>query len=513
MELGSVVKGLPIPSKASFRLHALCVFFGLASFVWGYNIGVMGTIYVHPGFKKALNKPDASKKGLITAIYYLGTWISYIFISHPIADILGRRWAAFTGVFVTCIGAAFQAGARPGSGALAMMIIGRIICGLGLAVVSTSVPLYQSEIAPAKQRGRYVVMNHVGLVAGLAVAFWVGYAFSGWTTSNGNFYGWRLSLMVQYIPAVIFFVGIPFCPETPRWLVQKGQIHQAQKSLAYLRDADLSSDIVTMELEEIRASVEAHKAAPESKWTSLFTHRPLFNRLWRAALLQFMAQMCGNTSMKYYLPTIFASLGIEHRLTLLIGGIESTLKIGCTIIDMVLIDRAGRRSTLIVGCVVMAIALLINGALPLAYPNNENRASDYACIVFIFFYTFGYSIGFGPAAWVYGAEIFPTNLRARGLNFAASGGSIGSIIVAQVWPVGMDTIGSKTYFFFMAINIISGIIVYFFYPETKRKSLEEMDAVFGDHRIAHLLNPPEDTTYDSPTENITVRPKNSGVGT
>lgn len=103
----------------------------------------MGTIYVHPGFKNALNNPGATRKGLITGIYYLGTWTSYIFISHPVTDYLGRRWASFTGVFITGIGAAFQAGARHGSGALAMMIIGRIICGLGLAIVSTAVPLYQ----------------------------------------------------------------------------------------------------------------------------------------------------------------------------------------------------------------------------------------------------------------------------------------------------------------------------------------------------------------------------------
>jgi len=136
-------------------------------------------------------------------------------------------------------------------------------------------------------------------------------------------------------------------------------VDRAQASLAYFRDADPEGDEVTIELESIQANVAAHKAAPESSWTVLFTHKPLFRRLWRAALLQFMAQMCGNTAMKYYLPSIFASLGIEHRLTLLISGIESTLKIGCTIIEMMIIDKVGRRTTLVVGCVVMGIALLV----------------------------------------------------------------------------------------------------------------------------------------------------------
>jgi MFS family permease len=107
-----------------------------------YNIGIIATIYTHPGFKSTLHHPKASKTGLITAIYYLGTWLSYVFLSHPASDRLGRRYAAVLGMLITCVGAALQAGAD-GKGAFAMFIIGRIVCGLGLAIVSTSVPLYQ----------------------------------------------------------------------------------------------------------------------------------------------------------------------------------------------------------------------------------------------------------------------------------------------------------------------------------------------------------------------------------
>jgi MFS family permease len=102
----------------------------------------MATIYVHPGFLRSLHKPTKATTGLITSIYYVGTWLSYLFVSHPLADRFGRRVAAATGVFVTGIGAAVQTGANAESG-LAMMIVGRIICGFGLAIVSTSVPLYQ----------------------------------------------------------------------------------------------------------------------------------------------------------------------------------------------------------------------------------------------------------------------------------------------------------------------------------------------------------------------------------
>ena len=393
------------------------------------------------------------------------------------SDYLGRRYAALIGTFVVCFGSALQAGAT-GGGAYAMVIAGRIIAGVGVAMVSTSVPLYQSEIAPARQRGRFVVMNHIGMVGGLATGFWVGYAMTFWETPRGVYNGWRVALSVQFLPAVIFMAGLPLLPETPRWLVEHDQLERAHATLFYLREGLCPADDTQHEFDEICADVTEFRASGLN-WTSLFSEPSLRRRLWRAALLQFMAQMCGATAMKYYLPTLFKALGLGTRLSLLAGGIESTLKIGCTVLEMLIIDRAGRRVTLTAGAAVMSVAMLINGALPLAYPNNVNRASDYACIVFIFVYSLGYSMGFGPASWVYGSEIFPTSLRARGLNLSASGGAIGSIVVAQVWPVGVDHLGSRIYFFFMAINMVCVPIIWFLYPETKNRPLEEMDALFG----------------------------------
>jgi MFS family permease len=119
-----------------------------------YNIGILATVYVSPGFIKALSKPTASQTGLITAIYYLGTWTSYVFLSAPISDRLGRRYSALTGTVVTCVGAAIQAGAK-GNGAFALMIIGRIICGFGNAIISTSVPLYQRLEVSCSCSGRW----------------------------------------------------------------------------------------------------------------------------------------------------------------------------------------------------------------------------------------------------------------------------------------------------------------------------------------------------------------------
>ncbi|KAI0517917.1 general substrate transporter [Xylaria bambusicola] len=464
-------------SKAVLRLHLLCIFFAIGSFVWGYHIGILSSVLVHPGFRRAMGYPTASEKGVITAIYYLGTWVSYIFVSHPVSDRLGRRYAALTGIVVVAIATAIEAGAS-GPGAYSMMIVGRVISGLGIGMISTSVPLYQSEVAPAGKRGKYVVLNHVGFVVGLASGFWVGYGVTFWSDSAyGQYVSWRFSLAINLVPSLIFGVGLPFLPETPRWLVEHGYYDRALRSLHWLREGSFTNEQIHAELARIRDDVEEYKGY--TSWTMLFRDPNLFSRLWRASLLQFMAQMCGAAAMKYYLPTLLEKLGLSTRVALMAGGIESTLKIGMTIIEMLLIDRLGRRVTLVSGTLAMGFALLINGVLGQVYPSNTNRAADIVCVVFIFVYALGYSMGFGPAAWVYGSEIFPTAVRARGLNFSASGTSIGSIVAAQVWPVGIETIGSKIYFFFMAINFACIPIILLFYPETKGVSLEDMGTLFN----------------------------------
>ncbi|KAK3349478.1 general substrate transporter [Lasiosphaeria hispida] len=473
-------------SKASWRLHYFCLFLALGSFVWGYNVGVLASVLVHPGFKETLGSPDASVNGLITGVYYIGTWLSYIFLAHPAADRLGRRYAALVGMLVMSVGQGLQAGAI-GPGALAMVMSGRIIAGMGTGIVSTSVPLYQSEVAPPKHRGRFVVMNHIGFVAGLATGFWVGYAMTFWNNARGQLVGWRFSLGLSLIPAILFLAGIPFMYDSPRWLVEHGHNEVAMKTLQYYRDGYYSPEEVLTELDEIERSVASFKASGLT-WISLFTDASLFARLWRSALLQFMGQMCGATAMKYYLPTLLKALGLSPRLALLAGGIESTLKIGCTLVDMLIIDKVGRRITLTAGAAVMAVAMLINGALPQIYPGNTNRVADFVCVVFVFIYSFGYSMGFGSAAWVYGSEIFPTAIRARGLSFAASGGAVASVAVSHIWPVGIATIGSKIYFFFMAVNLVCVPIIWLLYPETKGRSLEDMDVLFGGSPTVSMEN-------------------------
>jgi hypothetical protein len=144
----------------------------------------------------------------------------------------------------------------------------------------------------------------------------------------------------------------------PRWLVEHGKTEQALETLQFYREGYYSADETELELSEIERSVAVFRISGVT-WTSLFTDGGLFARMWRAALLQFMSQMCGAAAMKYYLSILLRALGFSRRASLLVGGIETTLKIACTVAEMLIIDKVGRRVTLVAASTVMAIALMV----------------------------------------------------------------------------------------------------------------------------------------------------------
>lgn len=223
---------------------------------------------------------------------------------------------------------------------------------------------------------------------------------------------------------------------------------QARKVLHWLREGTADHESITHELRVIAIDIDARSSlifdnspttsvpalspSPPVKRNSfialslsLFRDPSLRARLWRAFLLQFLAQMCGAAAMKYYLPSLLEALGLNTRLALMAGALEMTLKIGMAVVEMWVIDRFGRRLCLVGGSLIMAVAMLvryseirvferhaltshneqINGILPLVYPNNTSRPADVICIIFIFIYAMGYSLGLGPAAWIYSSEV------------------------------------------------------------------------------------------------------------
>ncbi|RDA82567.1 hypothetical protein CP532_1062 [Ophiocordyceps camponoti-leonardi (nom. inval.)] len=367
------------------QLKALTILLSIGASTWGTSIGIVAPLLA------SLDKSStALNRGSITAAYYLGALPSYLLLGPRAADRYGRKGGLLIGTLLLCVGAVIVFVAVSGIGGKGwtttmVMLLGRCVTGIGCAVVSALVPIYASEVAPGRHRGKM----------------------------------------------------------SPRWLTQKQQ--------------QLSS-------------------SPPSSSPPSPPQRPL---LLRAFTLQLMSQLCGATAAKYYFPHLLHNLGVPTRTALFAGAVEMTTKLLITPLDMWAIDSLGRRFCLLAGCLLMAFALLINGTLPLLYPHNSSPLADAICVAFIFIYAFGYSFGLGPASWVYSSEIFPTPVRARGLNWAASGGALGSLVVSFIWPIGLAHLGSVVYFFFMAFNLACVPIIYIFYPETKGRALEDMDVLFA----------------------------------
>ncbi|KAK2001485.1 general substrate transporter [Colletotrichum falcatum] len=436
----------------------------------------MGTVIANNGFDDATGHMPLPKKGYIISSYYLGTSISYLLLSHPLSDWLGRRYAALVGTMVVSTGAILQVISN-GATSFSTMIAGRIVSGLGVAIVSTSVPLYQAEVSPAKKRGHFVTVNHVGFIAGIATGLWIGYFVRFWRSRTGEFWGWRLSILLEIVPALIFGLGLPWIPETPRWLIEHGKKDEARLTLRWLREGTIDDEQIDNEFSAIIDDTEEYHQSGLN-WLSLLKEKALFARLWRAMLLQFMSQVCGASGIKYYLPYLLESLGLGMGVAVMAAAIEMTVKIFFTVLEMFIIDRFGRRNCLAAGCAIMAVSLLINAALTQLYGYARNTAASVVCITFIFVYAMGFSIGFGPVTWIYNTEIFPTSVRARGLNFASVGGSFGATIATIGWSYALS-FRNDIHFFFSAINIICIPVIYTFFPETKGRGLEDMDALFG----------------------------------
>lgn len=179
----------------------------------------------------------------------------------------------------------------------------------------------------------------------------------------------------------VFHSGLTFPIFRPRWLLEQRRPLDAQKSLQYLRGCDESPEAVSQELTDIKENIELHNTIEEAPWHVLFSDRNLFARLWRSAVLQFMAQMCGATAIKYYLPTVFLALGLSKDLSLMAGGIESTLKIGCSVIEMLIIDKLGRRRTLLLGSFIMSVSMLVCSVHFLGYSVQFSRANHHRSTV------------------------------------------------------------------------------------------------------------------------------------
>ncbi|MGM7721370.1 sugar porter family MFS transporter [Metabacillus sp. Hm71] len=426
----------------------LIYFFGaLGGLLFGYDTGVISGALL---FIKDDLGLTPFMEGLVVSGVLIGALVGAAFCG-PFADRVGRKKA------IIWLGVLFSIGAIGTglAGNVEVLILFRIELGVAVGGASAIVPLYLSEMAPAAIRGRVASLNTLMNAIGILLAYLINYAFS----SSGR---WDWMLLLAVIPSLLLMIGMLFMPESPRWLLQNNREDEARKVLLLTRDADnIESEI--RNIKELK---------PEGK----VPLSELFSPLMRPILLigvgvAVFQQIIGTNTIIYYTPTILADSGMGSS-----SAIAGTIGIGIvnvlfTIIGTLLIDKIGRRMLMLIGNIGMSIALGILGVSTLFF-----QAPSWLLLGCLCLFMVAYSASWGMVAWVVLAEIFPLKIRGTAVGFASTSLWLANIVVSLSFPVLLRSLGSSVLFLIYAtIGIVAFLFVMKFVPETKGKTLEEIE--------------------------------------
>ncbi|PYH48726.1 general substrate transporter [Aspergillus saccharolyticus JOP 1030-1] len=418
---------------------------------------------------------NATGQGAVVASYTLGALIGALSCT-VVGDVLGRRRTIFVGALIALIGQALECTAF----ALSHFVVGRVILGVGVGMLSATVPVWQSECSPAAQRGRNVVLTGMFIALGFALTQWVNFGFYHMQSASA---AWRVSLAIPSVFSFVVMGSIFFLPESPRWLVMANRSDEAQRTLAALRGDDPNSLEVLAELRAFEVSLEETAAHRHSlKLRDIFTmgEEKLLYRFLLCIVLQFFQQMSGGTLISVYIPTIFETdLGLGADLSKILAACALTWKFLCCFVGFAIIDRMGRRAAFMVSGGGMSLCML---ALAVSNSFANNHTASIVSAFFIFLYNLFLPVGFLGANFLYPAEVAPARLRVAMQSFAIANQWLWMFVVAMITPVAVTDIG---YRYYIVYTVIAGVIppaIYFFYPETKNRSLEELDEIFRESR-------------------------------
>jgi len=426
----------------------------LGGLLFGFDTAVIsGTInFIQPYF-------GLSEAGLgWTVSSLLLGCIAGVFLAGKAGDHYGRKKVLMAAALLFFISAVGSASAH----SLVFFVTARVLGGIAVGVASILSPMYIAELAPAKYRGTLVSLNQLAIVIGILVAFFSNYLLVD--TGENN---WRWMLLVMAAPAVLLFFSLFLVPESPRWLVARGRNNDAFNVLVKTSGKDFAA----AELKEIEETLRNQE---ESTFRDLLAPkiRPL---LFIGVILAVFQQITGINTIMYYAPKIFANVGQSNDSallqTILIGGTNLVF----TLVAMVLIDRFGRKLLIVIGSTGMMLMLAGLSALYFT-----NQTSGVLVLVFILGYIAFFAASLGPALWVVAAELFPNRLRSKGMSIAIVSLWIACTIVSIAFPVMLEKLsGGITFLIFALICLANLVYVLKYVPETKGKTLEELEKEFA----------------------------------
>jgi len=433
-------------------VYVAASFAALGGLLFGYDTGVISGALIF--IKREFGLTTLAEEIVVSGVL-LGATLGAI-VGGKAADLFGRRRVLLVTAAIFGIGALASAVAPSPS----VLIVSRVVLGLAIGLASTNVPVYLSEVAPPHARGWVVSLFQLAVTVGIVVAYLTDYAFAGVE-------GWRWMLGLAVAPALVFGTGMFFLPETPRWLVRRGQHEVAHRVLVRIRELP----DVNIEIEEIKASLA--QQAESGHWTDLL-RRQVRPALVVGLGLAVFQQITGINTVIYYAPRILQTAGLNSASGAILATVGvGVVNVGMTILAMFLVDRAGRRPLLLVGMAGMIITLGVLG-LSFRYPSGQLA---WIAVICLMGYVASFAISLGPIFWLLIAEIYPLKIRGLAEGTAATFNWASNLVVSLTFLTLVEKLGaSSTFFLYALASVASWIFAYYFVPETKGRTLEQIEA-------------------------------------
>ncbi|VVA99962.1 unnamed protein product [Arabis nemorensis] len=443
-----------------------CAFFAsLNNVLLGYDVGVMSGAVLF--IQQDLKITEVQTEVLIGSLSIISLFGSLA--GGRTSDSIGRKWTMALAALVFQTGAAVMAVAP----SFEVLMIGRTLAGIGIGLGVMIAPVYIAEISPTVARGFLTSFPEIFINLGILLGYVSNYAFSGLSAHIS----WRIMLAVGILPSV--FIGFALCviPESPRWLVMKGQVDRAREVLMKTNERD---DEVEERLAEILLAAAKTEGSEERPvWRELLSPSPVVRKMLIVGFgIQCFQQITGIDATVYYSPEILKEAGIQDETKLL----AATVAVGITktvfiLFATFLIDSVGRKPLLYVSTIGMTLCLFCL-SFTLTFLGQGTLGITFA-LLFICGNVAFFSIGMGPVCWVLTSEIFPLRLRAQASALGAVGNRVCSGLVAMSFlSVSRAITVGGTFFLFSLVSALSVIFVYMLVPETSGKSLEQIELMF-----------------------------------
>ncbi|KAK4187549.1 putative metabolite transport protein YwtG [Podospora australis] len=452
------------------------VFLGIGGFLYGYDSGIITPSLALSSFLTYFGRPDPALRGAIVSMYQAGAWLGSASVGIT-SDRLGRRKAIAFGCIWGVLGGALMAGAAH----VAMLIIGRLLVGYAVGTITGVAPVFGAEIAKTSERAKVTAVNQMMVAWGFFIALWTGVGESKWHNPNQ----WRLGFAIQAIPALVLGVGVLFIGESPRWLCLKGRHEEAEKAFRGYHYTGSNDDWCTTEFTLIRHNIEEEKRAQgRLSWADLFKTPAFRKRLFVGSFVWAAAMLSGISFVQYYQTAIYATLQFDEDQQLLVSGLYGSVAPVACFLSLFFVDRIGRKKILVASSALLSICYMTITIIAAVFPARPgfptNEAAQRGLIACIFAVSANYSALLGPMTWIIPPEVFTTELRAKANAIVQVIHYSISLIITQCSPIALAAVGWKYYILFILTNALCTVVFLLFYPETRGKSLEQIDELFGD---------------------------------